>query len=126
MVGGRNVYNIEVTQSYKLILQSSGLCITKQPVCRLENALNPFGRRRKRNLDRKSATLICDIYMNFAYKIARDVMSNTGSRMAEHAHAACINDVSLSGDYSVSLFISIYISLIILNSGEKVLSILWY
>jgi hypothetical protein len=106
LANGRNVYNIMITQSYQLTLQSSGLCVTKQPTCRLESAVNPVGRRRKRNLDRNTATKSCDDYMKKAYEVAQSVMGNTGSKMAEHARAACIDDVSSTGDRSVSLFMS--------------------
>ncbi len=114
-----------ITQSYELILKSSGLCVTKQPACKLENAANPFGRRRKRALDRNLATSICSEYMQEAYKIAQDVMGNRGSKMAEHARAACINDVSTAGDPSVGLFTFTYLQLIILHSGDKVRSTSW-
>jgi len=106
VANGRNVYNIMITQSYQLTLQSSGLCVTKQPTCRLESAVNPVGRRRKRNLDRNTATKLCDDYMKKAYEVAQAVMGNAGSKMAEHARAACIDDVLSTGDRSVSLFMS--------------------
>lgn len=94
-----------ITQSYPLILQSSGLCVTKQPTCQLENVLKSVKRRDERNLNHSSAAFICDKYMTEAYKTAEYVMGNKGSKMTEHARAACIDDVTLSGDASVSLFL---------------------
>jgi len=46
------------------------------------------------------ASGVCNEYMNQAYITAEKVMGNRGSKMVEHARAACINDVSLSGDIS--------------------------
>jgi hypothetical protein len=63
--------------------------------------------------------------MKEAYKTAKELTGNTGSSMSEHARAACINDVSLSGDPSVSCVISACLHLIILLSGDKVQLDLW-
>jgi hypothetical protein len=68
---------------------------------------------------------MCDEYMQQAYRTAKEEIGNTGSKMAEHARAACISDVILSGTHLVSLFISTYSQLIILHSGDKVLSDMW-
>jgi len=103
-----------ITQSYNITLESSRLCVTKSPSCRLENSVSPFGRRRKRNVENINAAQVCDAYMKQAYKIAKDILGNTGSSMAEHARAACIKDVSVTDNPSVSLLISIYLQFIIL------------
>ncbi len=81
--------------------------MTKSPNCRLENTVNPFGRRRKRNTDKTIAGQVCDEYMKQAYKIAKDFVGNTGSSMTEHARAACIKDVSITDNPLVSIVLSI-------------------
>jgi hypothetical protein len=114
MIDNHNIYDIMITQSYRITLESSGLCVTKSPNCRLENSVNPFGRRRKRNIDKTNATQVCDEYMKQAYKTAKDFLGNTGSSMAEHARAACIKDVSVTGNPLVSIVFPIYLHFIIM------------
>lgn len=113
-----------ITQSYRLILESSGLCVTKSPSCRLENAVNPLGRRRRQTTSNSNATQLCDEYMKEAYQTAKTVVGNTGSRMTEHARAACINDVTVSRNPQVSLLCSMNLNDVLLFSGHKVRSIL--
>lgn len=108
-----------ITQSYKLILESSGLCVTKSPGCRLENAVNPLGRRRRQTASDKNAVKVCDEYMKEAYRIAKTIVGNIGSRMTEHARAACITDVTRSSNPQVSLFISMNYTHVLLLVGTK-------
>ena len=91
-----------VTQSYDLVRKSTGLCVIKPPNCRLESSVNPFGARRKRAVDRAIAEKVCDEFMKAAYKLAKELLGNSGNNMAEHARAACITDVSLTGNAEVS------------------------
>jgi len=100
LINNRSVFDITITQSYPITLESSGLCINKLPTCRLESSVNPLGKRQKRNLDRERATKVCEEYMKEAYRTAREEIGNSGSKMTEHARAACINDVSFTGDIS--------------------------
>ena len=102
-----------VTQSFDLVRKSTGLCVIKPPDCRLESSVNPFGGRRKRTVDRAIAEKVCDEFMKAAYKLAQDLLSNSGNNMAEHARAACISDVSLTGNAEVSFLITTYFSLLI-------------
>ena len=84
--------------------------MNKSPGCRLENAVNPLGRRRRQAASNTNATYVCDEYMKQAYRTARETVGNGGSSMSEHARAACITDVSRTGDSAVSTLISIYYS----------------
>ena len=108
-----------ITQSYRLILESSGLCVTKSPGCRLENAVNPLGRRRRQTTSDNNATQICDEYMKQAYQTAKTVVGNTGSRMTEHARVACIKDIKMSGNPQVSSFLSMNYSHVLTLVGTK-------
>ena len=103
MIDNRNVYSIIITQSYNLTRKSTGLCAVKPANCRLESVVDPVGRRRKRALERVTAEKVCGAYMTEAYDTAKKVLGNKGSNMAEHARAACINDVWTTGRVEVSV-----------------------
>lgn len=96
------MYDIMITQSYSLIRQSLGLCVTKHPSCRLERGANLSTTRRRRNADIEKATYICNQYMSEGYKAAQRVLGNRGSKMTEHARTACIDDILSTGEQEVS------------------------
>ncbi|UJR32790.1 hypothetical protein I4U23_020252 [Adineta vaga] len=73
VVKGKNVYDITISQTFSLIRQSS---------------------------DSQVATQWCDAYMKQAHAIAKEEFGNIGSKLAEHARMACIDDVSVTGDRS--------------------------
>lgn len=81
-----------------MIHQSTGLCKTRHPTCRLEQGANLFGTRRKRNVHEKQAKFICDEYVKEGEKLSKPWLGNKKSKMMEHLRTACVDDIGLSDD----------------------------
>lgn len=96
LVGGRFVaYNIEVLQTYGLILNSTGLCVNRARRCEIESA-----GRRKRSTSVSKATEACDLFIDKSRDAARQLLPSSSSTMINHGREACITDIVTTNDPS--------------------------
>ncbi|CAF0764195.1 unnamed protein product [Adineta ricciae] len=92
---GRLVYNIDIVQSIRLILRSSGLCVTRLPQCTLESS----GRRARSTSD----TVVyeaCDLFISEANKTAKKLTGQNAGQLVTHAREACVTDMLVTNDVS--------------------------
>ncbi|CAF1284863.1 unnamed protein product [Adineta ricciae] len=92
---GRLVYNIEVIQSTRLILRSSGLCVTRLPQCTPESS-----GRRARSISDTVVYEACDLFISEANKTAKKLTGQNAGQLVTHAREACVTDMLLTNDVS--------------------------
>lgn len=103
-VNGRWIYNVEILQSYDLSRASTGLCVTRNSQCVLESSgrRRRCTERRKRSTDEAIAYKVCDLFIAEAEKTAKQMTGDTKSTLITQAREACVNDILLTDDLSVS------------------------
>ena len=92
------MYNILIVQSYDLILNSRGLCVVPIRECIIEST----GRKRRSVEEETTAAAVCDVFIEEANKAAAQLVNASNNPMSNNAREACISDLILTNDPSVS------------------------
>ncbi|CAF3622198.1 unnamed protein product [Rotaria sp. Silwood1] len=92
---GRTVHDIQIMLHYRLIRHSSGLCVTANRSCDLENSVRGSKRR---TFTATPAAYLCSTYLQKAYKKLKKLVLPVSSTSVSHAKAACIKDLRISNN----------------------------